>query len=159
MLGIATVAEALPFCAPAPLAAARRRLQHGTMIVHYNEEMNLADIGNRRRSIRRIFRRETFGCGSRRHVPGGDLAETLYVAGSVQGEILEKILQQCGNDFTRDNIMKQALNLRNFLPSMAIPGNTINTSADNHQAWTSLQLESFDGKNWIPFGKLISTTD
>jgi branched-chain amino acid transport system substrate-binding protein len=94
-----------------------------------------------------------------KYIPGGDLAETLYVAGSFQGEILEKILQQCGNDLTRDNIMKQALNLRNFSPAMAIPGNAINTSADNHQAWTSLQLESFDGKSWVPFGKLMSAAD
>lgn len=94
-----------------------------------------------------------------KYIPGGDLAETLYVGGFIQGEILEKILQQCGNDLTRDNIMKQALSLRNFSPSMAIPGITINTSADNHQAWTSLQLQSFDGKSWVPFGKLISAAD
>jgi branched-chain amino acid transport system substrate-binding protein len=52
--------------------------------------------------------------------------------------------------------MKQALNLRNYSPSMAIPGIVINTGADNHQAWTSLQLQSFDGKSWVRFGKLIS---
>jgi branched-chain amino acid transport system substrate-binding protein len=94
-----------------------------------------------------------------KYIPGADLAETLYVAGAVQGEILEKILQQCGNDLTRENIMKQSLNLRNFSPSMAIPGNAINTGADNHQAWTSLQLERFDGTSWVPFGKLVSATD
>jgi len=42
---------------------------------------------------------------------------------------------------------------------MAIPGSAINTSANNHQAWTSLQFESFDGKTWIPFGKLVSAAD
>jgi branched-chain amino acid transport system substrate-binding protein len=94
-----------------------------------------------------------------KYIPGADLAETLYVAGAVQGEILEKILQQCGNDLTRENIMKQSLNLRNFSPSMAIPGNAINTGADNHQAWTSLQLERFDGTSWVPFGKLVSAAD
>jgi branched-chain amino acid transport system substrate-binding protein len=94
-----------------------------------------------------------------KYVPSGDVAEQLYVAGVVQGEILEKILQQCGDDLSRDNIMKQALNLRNFSPSMAIPGSAINTSANNHQAWTSLQFESFDGKTWIPFGKLVSAAD
>jgi len=91
-----------------------------------------------------------------KYIPGGDLADGIYVAGFSQGEILEKILQQCGNDLTRENIMKQALSLRNFSPSMAIPGIAINTGADNHQAWTSLQLQSFDGKNWVRFGKLIN---
>jgi len=94
-----------------------------------------------------------------KYVPGGDVAETLYTAGIVQGEILEKILQQCGDDLTRENIMKQALNLRSFSPSMALPGSTINTGANNNQAWTSLQLERFDGKSWVPFGKLVSAAD
>jgi branched-chain amino acid transport system substrate-binding protein len=91
-----------------------------------------------------------------KYIPGGDLADGVYVAGFSQGEILEKILQQCGNDLSRDNILKQALSLRNFSPSMAIPGIVINTGADNHQAWTSLQLQSFDGKSWVRFGKLIN---
>jgi len=91
-----------------------------------------------------------------KYIPGGDLADGVYVAGFSQGEILEKILQQCGNDLSRDNIIKQALSLRNFSPSMAIPGIVINTGADNHQAWTSLQLQSFDGKSWVRFGKLIN---
>ena len=93
-----------------------------------------------------------------KYIPGGDLADGVYVAGFSQGEILEKILQQCGNDLSRDNIIKQALNLRNYSPSMAIPGIVINTGADNHQAWTSLQLQSFDGKSWVRFGKLIKST-
>lgn len=94
-----------------------------------------------------------------KYIPTGDVAETLYVAGVVQGEMLEKILQQCGDDLTRGNIMSQALNLRNFSPSMALPGSAINTSEKNNQAWTSLQFESFDGKSWIPFGKLVSAVD
>jgi len=94
-----------------------------------------------------------------KYVPGGDLAETLYIAGVVQGEILEKILQQCGDDLTRENIMKQALNLRNFSPSLALPGSAINTSVNNHQAWTSLQFESFNGKSWVPFGKPVGAAD
>ena len=91
-----------------------------------------------------------------KYIPAGDLADGVYVAGFSQGEILEKILQQCGDDLSRGNIIKQALNLRNYSPSMAIPGIVINTGADNHQAWTSLQLQSFDGKSWVRFGKLIN---
>lgn len=94
-----------------------------------------------------------------KYIPGADPSETLYVAGVVQGEILEKILQQCGDNLSRENIMKQALKLRQFAPSMAIPGNTINTAIDNNQAWTSLQLERFDGKSWVPFGPLVSGAD
>jgi branched-chain amino acid transport system substrate-binding protein len=94
-----------------------------------------------------------------KYIPTGDVAETLYVAGVVQGEILEKILQQCGDDLTRENIMKQALNLRDFSPTLALPGSAINTSVNNNQAWTSLQFESFDGKSWVPLGTLVGAAE
>jgi hypothetical protein len=94
-----------------------------------------------------------------KYIPTGDVAEALYVAGVIQGEILEKILQQCGDDLTRENIMKQALNLRDFSPTLALPGSSINTSVNNNQAWTSLQFEIFDGKSWVPFGKLVSAAE
>lgn len=94
-----------------------------------------------------------------KYMPNSDVADTLYAAGVTQGEILERILQQCGNDLSRENIMKQALSLNGFAPSLAIPGISINTNAKNHQAWTTLQLQQFDGKSWVPFGKLISSAD
>jgi ABC-type branched-subunit amino acid transport system substrate-binding protein len=75
-----------------------------------------------------------------KYLPSGDIAETTYVLGVVQGEILEQMLKQCGNDLSRENIIKQALNLKNYTPSLVLPGIAVNTSAGNHQAWTTLQL-------------------
>ena len=94
-----------------------------------------------------------------KYIPGADPSETLYVAGVVQGEILEKILQQCGDNLSRENIMKQALKLRQFAPSMAIPGNTINTAIDNNQAWRTLQQIPSPPTSWVPFGPLVSGAD
>jgi branched-chain amino acid transport system substrate-binding protein len=94
-----------------------------------------------------------------KYLPSGDIAETTYVLGVVQGEILEQMLKQCGNDLSRENIIKQALNLKNYTPSLVLPGIAVNTSAGNHQAWTTLQLQQFNGKNWSAIGKLISAVD
>jgi branched-chain amino acid transport system substrate-binding protein len=94
-----------------------------------------------------------------KYLPSGDTAETTYALGVVQGEILEQMLKQCGNDLSRENIIKQALNLKNYTPSLVLPGIAVNTSAGNHQAWTTLQLQQFNGKNWSAIGKLISVVD
>src|SRR6266496_6686879 len=82
--------------------------------------------------------------------------EILLMGSTLLVFLRAKYSRRCGDDLTRGNIIKQALNLRNYSPSMAIPGIVINTGADNHQAWTSLQLQSFDGKSWVRFGKLIN---
>ncbi|HAO44170.1 MAG TPA: branched-chain amino acid ABC transporter substrate-binding protein [Afipia sp.] len=94
-----------------------------------------------------------------KYLPTGDVGEAAYTLGAIQGQILEQILKQCGDDLSRENIIKQALSLKDFAPGMAAPGITINTSPTNHQAWTSLQLQRFTGKNWEPIGSLISAAD
>lgn len=94
-----------------------------------------------------------------KYLPTGDVGEAAYTLGAIQGQILEQILKQCGNDLSRENIINQALSLKAFSPGMAIPGLTISTSPTNHQAWTALQLQRFNGKNWEPIGKLLSAAD
>lgn len=94
-----------------------------------------------------------------KYIPGGDVAEQTYTVGYVQGEILAQMLKQCGDDLSRENIIKQALNIKKFSPSMVLPGISINTSAKNHQAWTTLQLHQFDGTTYVPVGKLINAAD
>ena len=94
-----------------------------------------------------------------KYIPGGDIAEQSYALGVVQGEILQQVLKQCGNDLSRENVMRQALSLKHFTPRMVLPGLAINTTAENHQAWTTLQLQQFNGKNWSALGKVISGAD
>ncbi len=54
-----------------------------------------------------------------KYLPAGDVAESAYVLGAIQGQILEQILKQCGSDLSRENIIKQALSLKDFSPGMA----------------------------------------
>lgn len=94
-----------------------------------------------------------------KYMPNADPKEGFYVLGYNHGELLKKLLEQCGNDLSRENIIKQSLNLKNYAPSLLAPGLTISTSPTNNQAYLALQLQTFDGETWVPFGGLVSAAD
>jgi branched-chain amino acid transport system substrate-binding protein len=66
-----------------------------------------------------------------------------------------QVLKQCGNDLSRDNVMKQAANLKDFVVPMSLPGMKINTSPTNYSPIRQMQLASFDGQSWQLFGDLL----
>jgi branched-chain amino acid transport system substrate-binding protein len=66
-----------------------------------------------------------------------------------------QVLKQCGNDLSRDNVMKQAANVKDFEPPMVLPGMRINTSPTNFSPIRQMQLASFDGQSWQLFGDLL----
>jgi branched-chain amino acid transport system substrate-binding protein len=66
-----------------------------------------------------------------------------------------QVLKQCGNDLSRDNLMKQAANVKDFEPPMVLPGMRINTSPTNFSPIRQMQLASFDGQSWQLFGDLL----
>ena len=68
---------------------------------------------------------------------------------------MAQVLEQCGNDLSRENVMKQAANLRDFGAPMLLPGIKINTSPTNYSPIRQLQLASFNGESWELFGDLI----
>ncbi len=68
-----------------------------------------------------------------------------------------QVLKQCGDDLTRENVMKQAANLKNLRAPMLLPGITINTSPTDFSPIKQMQLEKFDGKTWVLFGKVIGS--
>jgi branched-chain amino acid transport system substrate-binding protein len=67
-----------------------------------------------------------------------------------------QVLKQCGEDLSRDNIMRQAASLEAFHPPMLFPGITIDTSPENFRPIRRLQLASFNGESWEPFGEIMS---
>jgi branched-chain amino acid transport system substrate-binding protein len=69
--------------------------------------------------------------------------------------VMVQVLKQCGNDLSRDNVMKQAANLKDFEPPMVLPGMKINTSPTNFSPIRQMQLASFDGASWQLFGDLL----
>ena len=67
-----------------------------------------------------------------------------------------QVLKQCGNDLSRENIMRQAANIKDLVLPMGLPGAAINTSPDNYSPIRQMQLSSFDGQSWQLFGDLLT---
>lgn len=91
-----------------------------------------------------------------KYLPGADIGDNNYLFGTQQGQILEQVLKQCGNDLSRENIVKQARNIRGLVLPTLIPGITINTGPDNSMAYTQLQLQRWTGSTWEQFGGVLS---
>ena len=91
-----------------------------------------------------------------KYLPDGNLADPFNVYGPAVAETLVQVLKQCGDDLTRENVMKQAANLKNFRAENLLPGVTINTSPTDYAPIEAMQLERFDGKEFKLFGSVIS---
>jgi branched-chain amino acid transport system substrate-binding protein len=65
------------------------------------------------------------------------------------------VLKQCGNDLSRENVMKQAANIKNLELPMFLPGMKLNTSPTNFSPIRQMQLARFDGESWQLFGELL----
>jgi branched-chain amino acid transport system substrate-binding protein len=78
----------------------------------------------------------------------------VYGYGAAQTMV--KVLQMCGDNLTRENVMKQAASLKDFTPDILLPGIKINTSATNFAPIDQLQMMRFKGEKWDLFGDIIS---
>jgi branched-chain amino acid transport system substrate-binding protein len=89
------------------------------------------------------------------YYPDGNLADASNVYGYAAAQTMVQVLKQCGDNLTRENVMKQAASLKDFRLSLALPGVLINTSATDYAPFESEQLIRFDGKQWDRFGDVI----
>ena len=90
-----------------------------------------------------------------KYLAGGDIGDTNYLTGYQQGLVLEQILKQCGNDLSRENIVKQAKSLKDVTLPTSMPGIKINTSDKVNQLWTQMQLQRWTGDSWEQFGDVV----
>ena len=90
-----------------------------------------------------------------KHLPDGKLSDSLNAYGYSVAQTLVQVLKQCGDDLTRANIMRQAANLKDLQLPLLLPGIRINTRPTDFFPIESLQLQRFDGKQWVLFGKVI----
>jgi branched-chain amino acid transport system substrate-binding protein len=88
--------------------------------------------------------------------PDGDKTSSFTSYGYAACKTLEKVLEQAGDDLSRENIMKQAANLQDVRVPMLLPGINISTSPSDFYPIESMQLSKFNGKNWELFGDIIS---
>ncbi|MBR0792478.1 ABC transporter substrate-binding protein [Bradyrhizobium manausense] len=89
--------------------------------------------------------------------PKANKLDAGVVFGYAAAQTMVKVLQMCGDNLTRDNVMKQAASLKDFAPDTLLPGIKINTSPDNFAPIEQLQMMRFKGKAWELFGGIISS--
>ena len=87
----------------------------------------------------------------------GGIDETAAMFGYAAAETLAQVLKQCGNDLSRDNVMKQAAALKDYQGSVLLPGIKISTGPWNFRPIKHLRLVQFDGRTWQPIGEILET--
>ena len=91
----------------------------------------------------------------KKYYPEGDLKEFNNAYGYMQSNLLMQTLKQAGNDLTRENVMRQAANLKNVELPLLLPGIKINTSPTDFYPIEQQMMAKFDGKIWKNFGDLL----
>jgi len=92
-----------------------------------------------------------------KYYPDGDRADSNTVFGYGIAETLLQVLKQCGDDLSRENIMRQAASLKNYQNPVALPGVVINTGPNDFRPIEQMRLVQFDGNTWQPIGEVIES--
>jgi branched-chain amino acid transport system substrate-binding protein len=93
-----------------------------------------------------------------KYYPDGSVEDNFNAYGYSVAMTLVQVLKQCGNDLSRENIMRQAANLKNLELPMLLPGIKINTSPDDFAPLEQEQLARFNGEIWEVFGDVVAST-
>jgi branched-chain amino acid transport system substrate-binding protein len=91
-----------------------------------------------------------------KYYPNGDKSDSQTVYGQSIAETTVQVLKQCGDELTRENVMKQAANLHHLELPMLLPGITIDTSPSNFAPIRQAQMRRFDGERYVPFGPVLT---
>jgi len=91
----------------------------------------------------------------KKYYPDGSLTDNSNVYGYTVAITLHQVLRQCGDNLTRENVMKQAASMKDFPIDTLLPGVTIRTGGGDFAPIESVQLMRFDGKQWERFGKVL----
>ena len=91
-----------------------------------------------------------------KNFPEGNKLDGSVVYGYGAAQTMVKVLQMCGDNLTRENVMKQAASLKDFAPDTLLPGIKITTTATDFAPIEQLQMMRFKGEKWDLFGDIIS---
>jgi branched-chain amino acid transport system substrate-binding protein len=91
-----------------------------------------------------------------KYMTPGDLSDANAVYGFGCGQTMVQVLKQCGADLSRENIVRQAANLKDLELPMLLPGIKLNTSPDNYSPIRQMKLATFNGESWEQFGDLLN---
>lgn len=90
-----------------------------------------------------------------KYMPGADQTDANYAYAYGVSMVMLHTLKACNGDFSRDNIMKQATHLHDVYDPILLPGIKISTSPTNYHPIRAMQLQKWDGKTWVRFGKIL----
>jgi ABC-type branched-subunit amino acid transport system substrate-binding protein len=93
-----------------------------------------------------------------KYYPDGDKDSNFNTYGYATAQLMVYILQQCGDDLTRENVMKQATSLNGVSTDIALPGIKAHTSPTDYRVNKQLQMMKFNGERWELFGPLLEDT-
>jgi ABC-type branched-subunit amino acid transport system substrate-binding protein len=91
----------------------------------------------------------------KKYYPEANVVDSSNVYGYSAAMTLEQVLKQCGDNLTRENVMKQAASLKHLQLPLARPGIEVNTGPDDFFPFEAEQLARFDGTRWVAYGKVI----
>ncbi len=90
------------------------------------------------------------------YFPEGDRTSTFSVYGYLLAQTLVQVLKQCGDELTRENVMRQAANLHDFELGLLLPGIKINTNPNDYFPLEQMQMSRFNGEHGVLFGPVIN---
>ncbi len=91
-----------------------------------------------------------------KYYPEANRADASVIFGYTVAQGLVQVLKQCGDNLTRENVMRQAANLKDFHPAMLLKGINMNTSPTDYQPMEEMVLQRFNGERFEVFGELLS---
>ena len=94
----------------------------------------------------------------KKYYPDGNIEDAFNVYGYSAAQTLVHVIKQCGNDLSRENIMRQAANIKDLTLPMLLPGIKINTGPTDFAPIEQEQLAKFDGERWATFGELYDAS-
>lgn len=91
----------------------------------------------------------------KQYMPTVTLDDTTATPGYNNAYMIEQVLRRCGNDLTRENLLKQATSLRDEQPPLFLDGIKVGNSSTDYRAIHNIQITRFDGAHWMPHGDKI----
>ena len=92
----------------------------------------------------------------KKYYPEGNPTDANNAYGLAAAQLLVHVLKNCGDNLTRENVMRQATSIKDYQVPLAIPGVLANTSPEDYATFQVMQLQQFDGKQWQLIGEPVS---
>jgi ABC-type branched-subunit amino acid transport system substrate-binding protein len=92
----------------------------------------------------------------KKYLPEDDATQSTYVPGVLIAQTMVQVLKACGDELTRENVLKQATSIKDLQMPGLLPGVKLNNSRENYAMLHALQMVQFDGTQWARQGELMS---